>query len=222
MKIGALLLLVGVAQAANLDHVNPTQGNIEIALVQTSQDGNSTFTAEYNPLQPAEIISRNLEVTNRVFQSCVGGDYNARWMDRSSAKSAPNMHCFMLFREEVTWFQARRACENQGGYLATFTSEDEMNFVWRKFGSHYDGAEDTWKGPWIGFSDASEEGNWQWVNGESGVVGQDEIYTNWYVGEPDDCCGGQDCANIAAGHWGYKWNDNKCHNLLPYICERDF
>jgi len=172
-----------------------------------------------DPLGPAQVISRNLEVTGRLFQSCTGGDLNARWIEKSSAHSSPNLHCYSVFLTEKTWFQARRACENLGGYLVSITSEDEMNFIWRKFGASFT---ETWKGPWVGLSDAAEEGNWVWVNGESGVIGEDTIYTNWYVGEPDDCCGGQDCASIAGGHWGYKWSDSKCHNLLPYICESNF
>merc|ERR1719337_274450 len=68
-------------------------------------------------------------------------------------------------------------------------------------------------------SDAANENDWRWVTGESSVVGQDMVYANWYAAEPDDCCGGQDCASISGGHWGYKWNDNKCHFLLPYMCE---
>eukprot|EP00300_Choanocystis_sp_HF-7_P023710 c245_g1_i1.p1 GENE.c245_g1_i1~~c245_g1_i1.p1 ORF type:complete len:225 (-),score=30.91 c245_g1_i1:33-707(-) len=175
--------------------------------------------AHTTELDVAEKIERNVEVTGRVFQSCTAGDVSARWVDKTSVNSAPNNHCYMAFLAEKTWFEARRACENLGGYLVTITSEDEMNFIWRKFGSLFP---DTWKGPYIGFSDAFEEGDWRWVNGESGVVGQDTVYTNWFVGEPDDCCGGQDCASIAGGKWGYHWTDNKCHSLLPYICERNF
>lgn len=184
-----------------------------VALLQTG------VTQDYNVNEAAQLIKSTLEVTGRVFQSCHGGDVAARWVEKTSAKASPNLHCYMAFTDTKTWFQAKRTCENEGGYLITITSEDEMNFVWKKFGSLYT---ETWKGPWIGMSDAFEEGDWQWVNGESGVVGQDMTYSNWYVGEPDDCCGGQDCASIAGGHWGYKWNDNKCHYLLPFICERDF
>eukprot|EP00299_Pterocystis_sp_00344_P007364 c2356_g1_i1.p1 GENE.c2356_g1_i1~~c2356_g1_i1.p1 ORF type:complete len:208 (+),score=34.97 c2356_g1_i1:38-661(+) len=180
---------------------------------------NQTIQVAFDPLEPTQIVSQNLEVTSRIYRSCLGGDQNARWNDRSSSKSEPNGHCYMVFFAERTWFQARRACENLGGYLVTITSEDEMSFIWKKFGSLFT---ETWKGPWIGFSDAAHEGDWNWVTGESGVVGQDSVYANWYAGEPDDCCGGQDCASIAGGRWGYKWNDNKCHFLLPYICERDF
>lgn len=221
--LAGLVLVVAVTHALKDDivhHRAEAVSNIQLAQVEDDgAAGNDTVEVAFDPLEPAQIISGNMEVTSRVYQSCIGGDYSARWSERQSAKSSPNSHCYMAFMAERTWFQARRTCENVGGYLATITSEDEMNFIWNQFGAVFT---ETWKGPWIGFSDAANEGDWVWVTGESGVIGQDSVYANWYVGEPDDCCGGQDCANIAGGHWGYKWNDNKCHNLLPFICERDF
>lgn len=161
------------------------------------------------------IIDQNLEVTGRIFESCSRGDMNARWANG-------NKHCYMFFSGEKTWFQAKRACENLGGYLVTLTSEDEMSFIWSQFGKRFAEKASTWKGPWIGYSDAVEEGKWQWITGEVAVVGQDSVYSNWYEGEPDNCCGGEDCAHISGGHWGSKWNDNKCHFNLPYICEKSF
>jgi len=187
------------------------------------QEANDTVTVAFDPLQPAEIVSLNMEVSGRIYQSCnTMSDSSARWTSMGtggSLRSEPNNHCYMVFLSERTWFQAKRACENAGGYLVTITSEDEMNFIWQKFGSLFT---ETWKGPWIGLSDAANENDWRWVTGESSVVGQEMVYANWYTAEPDDCCGGQDCASISGGHWGYKWNDNKCHFLLPYICERNF
>jgi len=161
------------------------------------------------------IIDQNLEVTGRVFETCNRGDLNARWANG-------NKHCYMLFTQEKTWFMAKRACENLGGYLATITNEDEMNFIWSQFGAKYQANSETWKGPWIGLSDAVDEGKWQWITGEIAVVGQDSVYSNWYTGEPDNCCGGEDCSHISGGHWGNKWNDNKCHFNLPFICEKNY
>merc|ERR1711871_1176301 len=100
------------------------------------------------------IIDQNLEVTGRIFESCNRGDMNARWANG-------NKHCYMLFLTEKTWFQARRACENVGGYLATISMEEEMDFLWSQFGKKFSSNSMTWKGPWIGYSDALEEGKWQ-------------------------------------------------------------
>merc|ERR1739848_195465 len=53
---------------------------------------------------------------------------------------------------------------------------------------------------WIGATDAGHEGKWTWTRG--GSVGKGK----WYPREPNNCCGGQNCAvtNFAApgsGRW---------------------
>jgi len=232
MKVVAMALFAVAVQGLKtppvadqrLDLVNAlhtgAEAHVQMRSKMHEEAGNDTVAVAFDPLSPAQIVSLNMEVSGRIYQSCNSmSDSSARWTERMNARSEPNYHCYMVFLSERTWFQAKRSCENAGGYLVTITSEDEMNFVWKKFGNLFT---ETWKGPWIGLSDAANENDWRWVTGESSVVGQDMVYANWYAAEPDDCCGGQDCASISGGHWGYKWNDNKCHFLLPYICERDF
>lgn len=202
-----LLLGVVVAESDNVEVDMQLDGTISALEVQSQAQAEPVF---------ATIIDQNLEITGRMFESCNRGDMNARWANG-------NKHCYMLFLSEKTWYQGRRACENLGGHLATISTEEEMEFIWSQFGKKFSGNSMTWKGPWIGYSDALEEGKWQWINGEVAVVGQDIIYANWYEGgEPDNCCGGEDCAHIAGGHWGSKWNDNKCHFNLPYLCEKSY
>lgn len=165
------------------------------------------------------IIDQNIEVTGRIYEQCNMGDMATRWTEG-------NKHCYMLFLSPKSWFSAKKACENIGGYLATFTSEDELKAVYSKFKPRFAGNAMTWKGPWIGYTDAAEEGRWQWITGEVSVSGQGTTYSNWYdEKEPDDCCGGEDCAHIAGGNWDSQlgsWNDNKCFFQLPYICEKNF
>merc|ERR1712096_255167 len=81
---------------------------------------------------------------------------------------------------------------------------------------------DDWMGPWIGYSDARVEGQFEWVNGETGVIAENTVYSNWYENMPDNNNQGEDCAHVSGGQWGNKWNDMKCSNKLPYVCEREF
>jgi len=103
---------VVVALAADVRTVDE-----HLAAVNLQQDtvtpptSNDTIQVAFDPLEPVQIVSNNMEVYSRIYQSCVGGDQNARWTDRSNAKSAPNGHCYMVFLSERTWFQARRLCE---------------------------------------------------------------------------------------------------------------
>lgn len=166
---------------------------------------------------PDFVVDENLEIGGKAMESCTRGDKNSRWKGESG-----NKHCYMLFvKEPKTWMSAKRHCESLGGYLATVTSDDEQAFLTNRFQFADLEVWDDWVGPWIGYTDGMKKGTWQWVSGEIAVVGQDQVYNNWFQNVPDNCCGGEDCAQISGGHWGDKWNDNKCHFKLPYLCERD-
>merc|ERR1711937_602627 len=168
---------------------------------------------------PADvIIEEKLEISGRLFLGCDPvADQCVRWTG-----SDGNKHMYMLFNTKKTWYHAKRSCEATNGYLVTITSPEEMVFLKDSFGFDVEGQWEDWRAPLIGYSDAGDKGKWHWVTGEIAVMGQNSIYHNWYPNEPDNCCGGEDCAHISGGHWGDKWNDAKCGTQLPYICERPF
>jgi PKD repeat protein len=124
----------------------------------------------------------------------------------------------------IRWTTAKAEAESNAmmyfglrGYLATVTSQVENDFIRLKT-----------KGVgWIGASDAVVEGQWRWVTGPEGledsgkgrlfwnngpIAGQ---YTNWNVGEPNDCCTNtpseENYAHITYfpndPASSYKWND---------------
>eukprot|EP00300_Choanocystis_sp_HF-7_P033055 c45343_g1_i1.p1 GENE.c45343_g1_i1~~c45343_g1_i1.p1 ORF type:complete len:211 (+),score=38.76 c45343_g1_i1:23-655(+) len=168
---------------------------------------------------PADlVVEENLEVAGRIFRGCDGAaDLCVRW-----GGSEGNKHLYMLYNTKKTWYHAKRSCEGVAAHLVTITSPEEMTFLTQSFGFDTDGQWGDWLGPWIGYSDAGDKGKWHWVTGEIAVTGQDTVYHNWYPNEPDNCCGGEDCAHVSGGHWRDRWNDAKCHYQLPYICEREF
>ena len=43
---------------------------------------------------------------------------------------------------------------------------------------------------WLGLTDVETEGIFLWEDGSS------LSHKNWNVNEPDNCCGGQDCAQV--------------------------
>jgi hypothetical protein len=46
------------------------------------------------------------------------------------------------------------------------------------------------------------------------------IFTNWGVGEPNNCCGGENCMQMRADGL---WNDSMCSNLYETVlCELQF
>ena len=71
------------------------------------------------------------------------------------------------------------------------------------------------KQQWIGATDAGHEGIWTWTNGAP--VRKSE--SHWYPGEPNNCCGGQNCAvSNFAGRPGI-WDDQGCTLKRPFHCQ---
>lgn len=136
-----------------------------------------------------------------------------------------NGHLYKYISDTTTWGQAQTRAQaltlyGATGYLTTITSANENSFVSaRLLGAG-----------WMGASDVSSEGVWQWVAGPengtqfwSGASGGSTVsgrYANWNSGEPNDSSGNEDCAQFLAGGTG-KWNDLPCSGttLAGYVAE---
>ena len=138
-------------------------------------------------------------------------DFN--WIDVRNIPEATDRKVFcgniyLFFNAPVTWYTAKAYCEALGGHMVTISSVEENQFVWNLCGNGF---------TWIGGTDASGEGNWQWVTGE------DFAYSNWYPGQPDNSLGGDE----GGEHYLHLrlddglWNDNQGHVQFPFVCEID-
>lgn len=56
-------------------------------------------------------------------------------------------------------------------------------------------------------------GNWEWNQAHC-----TSDFTKWTDGEPNDYCGGEDCA-VAGGDLGNEWNDLSCNQTAFCACE---
>lgn len=129
-----------------------------------------------------------------------------------------NGHYYYLLKsEEVgisSWDEAEEYCEDEGGHLATITSEEENQFLYKYLtNSGYDNA-------YFGYTDSKDEGSWQWVNGE------ESVYKNWKSGEPNDESPGEDYAMFYYKFSDGTWNDGDFGGYTLYgetnfICEWD-
>jgi hypothetical protein len=63
---------------------------------------------------------------------------------------------------------------------------------------------------WLGISDEALEGVWMTVTGTA------QQFFSWADGEPNNCCGGENCGEYWA--WG-RWNDVSCLDANPVVCE---
>lgn len=121
-------------------------------------------------------------------------------------------HSFACYFGCSTWEEAQNQCENMGGHLAVITSQEE-NDVLFDF-TRYCGYDNVY----IGYSDVEEEGNWQWVNGDTSG------YTNWTEGEPN---GFTESENYAVFGDNGAWYDGEFtprieNGLISFICEWDY
>ena len=66
---------------------------------------------------------------------------------------------------------------------------------------------------WIGYNDEANEG--VWVD----FFGEEAEHIQWYSNEPNNCCGGEDCAVLGWGG-GITVNDHTCREAHhPFVCE---
>ncbi|MEO1005063.1 MAG: PQQ-dependent sugar dehydrogenase, partial [Cyanobacteria bacterium J06638_38] len=107
---------------------------------------------------------------------------------------------YQLTSSGQTWEQAQAAAESLGGNLVVIDDVAEQNWLRQTFGNT--------ERFWIGLSDRNQEGNFQWVNGDSST------YRNWAPGEPNDY---KFNGNFTAGedYTLMNWNSSGQWNDMP-------
>ncbi|NEP51446.1 MAG: hypothetical protein F6K65_22650, partial [Moorea sp. SIO3C2] len=113
------------------------------------------------------------------------GDYLTTWNGHSYILSQPG-----------TWLSTQAEAQRLGGNLVTINNAIEQSWLNTTFGTN--------ELFWIGLSDRTIEGQWQWVSGETST------YRNWSPGEPNDYRSSSipDGEDYAAMGWGNQaWND---------------
>lgn len=106
-------------------------------------------------------------------------------------------HYYTLFTDDLSWEQAKEACEKMGGYLVVVNDENENQMLVELCSS-------TSKGNyWIG-AYAEDDGKWKWVNSDK------FDYTAWDKNQPSG--GNEKYAQLYAEHYADserigKWND---------------
>ncbi|MFT5128436.1 MAG: hypothetical protein ACI8W8_002046, partial [Rhodothermales bacterium] len=115
-------------------------------------------------------------------------------------------HYYQVFETApIEWKAAQAKCEAMGGYLVIISVAAENDFlstIGAGNGAYH-----------LGASDASEEGEWQWVDGTT------MSYTNWFPGEPNNARGQEHYLTSRPKMWP-KWNDESSLSNGS-ICEWD-
>merc|ERR1719410_2536533 len=103
------------------------------------------------------------------------------------------------------------------------TFADAETFCQDQFGTHLASIHDATQSSeiyglstedaWLGLNDRDNEGKWAWTDGS------EYDFKNWYPGEPNNWGGGEDCTT-SSHRWSRsrKWNDARCSNARPFMC----
>ena len=107
----------------------------------------------------------------------------------------------------VTWDQAQRKCEDQGGKLASITTWELQKWIIGRFGLAQD--------RWIGATDVATEGTFVWSRSSSDPW----QFTHW-----DDCTPANDdtknCVKVKDASEG-RWDIERCDaGLYRYLCQK--
>ncbi len=128
-------------------------------------------------------------------------------------------HRYKLVREECTWTDAKKKCEEMGGHLAYIESREEQQFVsdWMK--AYFEKNKATLPdGPtiWIGATEKGAEGKWQWLNG------QPFGFTRWRGHHPHRVEANRNVLSLSmtGGEWINLW-DRIHPGTLFFLCEWD-
>ncbi|XP_066302790.1 fibulin-1-like [Branchiostoma lanceolatum] len=108
----------------------------------------------------------------------------------------------------LNYDQAEARCHQYGGHLVHIKSSQLHSFV---ANMAIDAGRESC---WIGCTDRQREGVWRWSDGSS--LG----YSNWDPGEPNDCCGGEDCGEMKKDS-GFIWNDMDCMVDRRPLCQTE-
>ena len=185
-------------------------------------NGNTTFaegtkfgsTCAYFPDEQSNITIAN---TTGMYNLSPYGNYEfeffAKFKDMTAELEAQeykffNGHTFKYFETAMTWSNAKAACEELGGHLATSTSADKNTFLCEAA----DGI-----AIYLGATDEVTEDTWVWVTDETWS------YANWADGYPTTLSEGMvsDDNYLLLTSSG-EWEDSAGTGKLTYICEWDY
>nr|AGN52245.1 mannose receptor c type 1 [Megalobrama amblycephala] len=108
-------------------------------------------------------------------------------------------------RSALTWYQARKSCQQQGAELLSVSESHEHTFIAGL-------VQKTYGSLWTGLNKLDVSSGWQWSNG------QPLRYLKWLSGfpttQPGYSCG------VLKNTFGSEWSNEPCSEKHGYICQR--
>lgn len=195
-KIGTSMATPHVAGvAAMIFGIDPTFTAKEVKDIIKSTATGGYGEEGYKMLNAKLAVEKAIELRNQKAKK-----------EENSSDDPTERHKYEIFRETLTWEEAKAACEAKGGHLATITSQEEQKMI--------ESLNTQNSKLWIG-GYKNSAGQWCWVTGELWK------YQNWGDGEPNNS------SNVVADEscvavWPVKWNDlanSNTYEQSGYVCE---
>ena len=130
-------------------------------------------------------------------------------------------HEYQVIHGDLTWNEAKEAAEAAGGYLATITSQEEMDTVLQHIYSWVDTHDEKLIAVWLGAYNLTGNG-FNWVNGE------DFTYSYWAPNEPNNADGIEHYLVMYKVKGNWVWNDapnvisDAYPNKIGYVIEKEY
>jgi hypothetical protein len=128
-----------------------------------------------------------------------------------------NGHKYKVFKEQCSWHEAKKRCEEMGGYLVIINDEKEQNAVVNLLAGSGVLVDNTggrkWDGVWIGATIEARAGGWAWIDNSP------MAFSRWVSGQPD---GSGKYLKLCIRHGG-RWDDQPAGGFGTsfFICEWD-
>ena len=131
---------------------------------------------------------------------------NSGMISETGLEGVFDNHTYKIFNDSMTWEEAQKYCEREGGHLATITSEKEQLFIELLNSSR--------KTLWIGSERGESLNDWKWITGE------EFNYSHWADGEPNNYNGNETKGAVRPDTWN-DFNKDSAHEVDGFICEWD-
>lgn len=123
-----------------------------------------------------------------------------------------NGNAYKVYKDSLSWVEAKEYCEKLGGHLATIVSEEEQRFI--------EGIIEDVEQPYVRLGACRDaDNNFVWVTSEPFE------YTNWAKGEPNNIRNSEKYLMLYTAISGFetgKWNDtatNYPNYKYAFVCE---
>ncbi|XP_071797835.1 uncharacterized protein [Asterias amurensis] len=128
---------------------------------------------------------------------------------------ARGQFCYHFRIAGQNWIEASLSCQKQNAHLVSILSKDENDYI-GQISNDLSVATPTMRRFWIGLTDANQEGEMEWSNGDP------ISFTSWGPRQPskhkirrfrENCV-------ITNNNMVGLWDDISCKKIHPYICKK--